>query len=118
MSWDMTVVYKDTKKPVYIDKPHTLQGGTYIPFGTPELWLNITYNYSPFYRKIINDGLDYFNGMEIKESIPILQKIADNLGDDVSNDYWKPTEGNAKKAILDLLELAKLAPDSTIWEVS
>ena len=33
----------------------------------------------------------------------------------VSNNYWEPTEGNVKVALLQLLELAKMRPDG-IWD--
>jgi len=48
------------------------------------------------------------------ESIPVLQKAADQLQDDVDRDYWQATEGNAKRALLNLIEMAKLRPDG-IW---
>lgn len=35
--------------------------------------------------------------------------------DDVDTDYWKPTEGNAKRALLQLLAMAKIRPDG-IWD--
>ena len=38
-----------------------------------------------------------------------------NLGDDVNPDYWKSTEGNAKRALLQLLAMAKIRPDG-IWD--
>jgi hypothetical protein len=36
------------------------------------------------------------------------------LNDDVDQNYWKPTEGNAKKALTQLLALAKMRPDG-VW---
>lgn len=53
--------------------------------------------------------------MKAKDSIPELQKAVDKLKNDADPDYWEPTEGNAKKAILDLIELAKLCPEG-IWD--
>jgi hypothetical protein len=49
------------------------------------------------------------------ESIPVLQAAADQLGNDIDEDYWKPTEGNAKAALLQLIALAKMRPDG-VWE--
>lgn len=117
MSWDCTVVYKDTKEDVKLDKPIDIRGGTYNMFGTNELWLNVTYNYSQFYRKKLPESLRTLDGMDVKESIPILQDLANSLGDDKTSNYWEPTEGNAKAAILKLLKLAELAPENTMWEV-
>ena len=117
MSWDCTVVYKDTREDVKLDKPIDIRGGTYSMFATNELWLNVTYNYSRFYRKKLPESLRTLDGMDVKESIPILQDLADSLGDDKTSNYWEPTEGNAKSAILKLLKLAELAPENTMWEV-
>jgi hypothetical protein len=49
------------------------------------------------------------------DSIPVLQVAADWLDDDLSENYWEPTEGNAKKALLQLIALAKMRPDG-VWE--
>jgi len=49
------------------------------------------------------------------ESIPILRAAADKLGDDVHDDYWQPTEGNAKRALFGLIALAQLRPDG-VWK--
>jgi hypothetical protein len=48
------------------------------------------------------------------DSIPILEKAIAQLGDDVDEDYWEPTEGNAKRALSQLLALAKMRPDG-VW---
>lgn len=34
--------------------------------------------------------------------------------DEVSGDYWEPTEGNAKRALLQLLAMARMRPDG-VW---
>jgi hypothetical protein len=34
------------------------------------------------------------------DSIPVLSLAAAQLQNDVDDDYWKPTEGNAKRALL------------------
>lgn len=38
------------------------------------------------------------------------------LHDDVDPDYWKATEGNAKRALLQLLAMARMRPDG-VWLV-
>ena len=48
------------------------------------------------------------------ESIPAFEKAIEQLGNDTSEDYWKSTEGNAKKALCGLLAFAKLRPDG-VW---
>lgn len=47
--------------------------------------------------------------------IQILENAINQLGDDVDPDYWEPTEGNAKRALLKLLAMAKMRPDG-IWD--
>ena len=49
------------------------------------------------------------------ESIPVLEKAINALGNDVNEDYWEATEGNAKKPRIQLLTMAKMRPDGT-WE--
>ena len=53
-------------------------------------------------------------GMTGAERIPVLKEAISKLGDDVDEDYWKATEGNAKRALLQLLALAQMRPDG-VW---
>ena len=116
MSYSIRLVDAKTKERIELDKPHNLKGGTYCVGGTKEAWLNVTYNYASIFCKILGEkGIRSIYGLTAKESIPILEKAAASLKDDVSDDYWEPTEGNAKIALTDLLQLAKLAPDA-IWD--
>ena len=48
------------------------------------------------------------------QSIPILQDAINKLGNDVDDDYWKSTEGNAKRALCQLLSFAQMRPDG-VW---
>lgn len=86
--------------------------------GTTELWLNITYNYGKHYHKVFgDDGIRTIYGMTATESIPVIQAAIARLGDDVSDNYWEATEGNAKQALFNLLALAALGsayPDG-VW---
>lgn len=96
--------------------PHHLKGGTYALNGTTQLWLNITHNYSEhFYRVFGNKGIRTLYGMIAEDSIPLILAAMDMLDDDVCYDYWASTEGNAKAALTNLLEMAKLAPTG-IWD--
>ena len=54
------------------------------------MWLNITFNY---YKNYFPHGL---------------------LGDDTDPDYWEPTDGNAKRALIQLRTMAKMRPDAVI----
>ena len=85
--------------------------------GSAEAWLNITYNYSPHYYRLMDKekGIRVLYGMTGAESIPLLQKTISSLKDDVSDNYWEPTEGNAKRSLCGLLAFAQMRPDG-IWD--
>lgn len=107
-----------TKQTLELDEPHAMRGGTYALGGTRELWLNVTYNYGSIFCKpevLGESGIRSIYGLCGAESIPLLQKAADALANDVDSDYWKPTEGNAKRALVQLIAMAKLRPDG-IWD--
>lgn len=116
MSYDIYLNDPVTGKTLYADSPHQLKGGTYVLGGTLELWLNVTYNYGFHFRRVLGEkGIRSIYGKTGADTIPLLQAAADQLIDDVSNDYWEPTEGNAKQALLGLIALAKLRPDG-VWD--
>lgn len=118
MSYDICLTDPVTREPLKVDVPHFMQGGTYAINGTTAMWLNITYNYSPIFRKpevLGQEGLRSIYGMSGAKSIPMLEKAIAALGDDVNSDYWYPSEGNAKKALCQLLALAQMRPDG-IWD--
>lgn len=93
-----------------------MKGGTYALGGTTLCHLNVTYNYSEFFYNTINPelGIRFLYGQTGAESIPILDKAISQLEDNVSDNYWEPTEGNAKRALLQLKALATMRPDG-IW---
>jgi hypothetical protein len=112
MSYDIQLVDPVTKKALHAQEPHQITGGTCAMGGTTELWLNITYNYSShYYRAFGENGIRTIYGMTGAASIPVLQDAISSLGDDVNDDYWAPTEGNAKRALCQLVALAQLRPD-------
>lgn len=49
MSYDISLKDPVTKKTIELNEPHFMQGGTYAMGGTKELWINVTYNYGPYY---------------------------------------------------------------------
>lgn len=115
MSYDIYLLDPVTKERVVIDEPHFMRGGTYQIGGSKELHLNITYNYGKFYYELLGDrGIRAIYGMTGLDSIPLLQDAANRLNDDTNEDYWEPTEGNAKRPLLQLITLAKMRPDA-IW---
>ena len=82
------------------------------------MWLNVTYNYGAIIRRVMPpNGIRGLDGMMAVDSIPVLEKGIAQLGNDVDDNYWESTEGNAKKALYGLLALAKLRPDG-VWEIS
>ena len=116
MGYDLYLMDPKRQERARTDKPHNISGGTYQVGGTTELWIHITYNYAKHFQNTLGKrGIRTIYGMTGEESIPVLQAATDKLKDDVHEDYWKPTEGNAKKALLDCIELAKLARHG-VWD--
>lgn len=118
MSYDINLCDPITKEVLLLDHPHFMRGGTYALYGTCELWLNVTYNYGEIFRRpdvLGKDGIRAIYGMTGAESIPVLKKAASALNDDVDPDYWKATEGNAKRPLLQLTAMAQMRPDG-IWD--
>lgn len=131
MSYDIELQDPVTKEVLQLDSPHHMRGGTYCVGGEIEASLNVTYNYAPHFRRVFGDdnveltqfeaifgggetGIRRLYGTSGANSIPVLEKAIAMLGDDVDDDYWKPTEGNAKRALVQLLALAKMRPDG-VW---
>ncbi len=103
MSYDISLA-------VELKEPHHLKGGTYVMGGTTDASLNVTYNYSAHFCRVMGEkGIRTIYGMSADESLPVLAKAVCALGDDTVDNYWTATEGNAKAALLDLMTLAMLA---------
>lgn len=119
MSYDIYLLDPVTKEVLESESPHQMKGGTYAVGGTCEMWLNVTYNYGKFYYEVMDkeDGIKVIFGKTGAESIEILKSAIGKLGDDVDDDYWKATEGNAKKALCGLLAMAQMRPDG-VWDGS
>lgn len=109
MSYDILLVTPD-REPVELSVPHDLRGGTYAQGGTTEAWLNVTYNYSDhFYRVMGERGIRSIYGLTAEDSIPVLALAIEALGTDEDPDYWKSTEGNARRALVNLHAIATAA---------
>ena len=116
MSYDIDLVHPVTKQTLLLDEPHFMRGGAYCPSGTRECSLNITYNYGNIFRSVMGEaGIRSIYGMTGAESVPVLQDAISKLDDDVSDDYWEATQGNAKSALCGLLALARMRPDG-VWD--
>ena len=115
MSYDIELCDAVTGEILELDAPHQMKGGTYAIGGCPTAEINITWNYGKhFYRLFGDKGIRTIYGMTGAESIPLLTEAIDQLGDDVHEDYWEPTEGNTKQALLMVKALAQLRPDG-VW---
>lgn len=118
MSYDIRLKDRVSGETLKTDQPHFMRGGTYAMYGTTELWLNVTYNYGRIFDRedvLGENGIRTIHGMTGLESIPVLEKAISALKDDVSKDYWEPTEGNAKRALVKLLTMAQMRPDG-VWD--
>jgi hypothetical protein len=116
MSYDIRLVDSNGCT-VILEKKHDFKGGTYMLGGNIHAEYNITYNYAPhFYRLMGEKGIRTIYGMTVTESLPILEKAASQLGREEDPDYWKPTQGNARKALLVLVALAKMVPPESKWD--
>lgn len=118
MSHNVRLLDPVSREPLHTEAPHRMIGGTYTLGGTTELWLNVTYNYYSVLSRpdILGEkGIEHIYGLSGAESLPLLKRAASNLGDDVDEDYWQPTEGNVKRALMNLIAMASLRPDG-IWD--
>jgi hypothetical protein len=117
MSYDITLLDPVTKQEIQFDQKRHMAGGIYALGGTNGAWLNVTYNYSRFFKMVIDeqDGIRKIYGMTGLQSLPILENAISALKDDATDDYWEPTEGNAKRALIQLRTLAQMRPDG-VWD--
>jgi hypothetical protein len=111
MSWD--IYFEKNGETVMLDEPLDIRGGTYCMGGTREAWLNVTWNYGKHFR---------FGELDKKtaaEAIMVLVPAALRLNaSDTDPDYWKPTEGNVRRAIENLLTLARSVPADSVIRIS
>ena len=134
MSYDIELIDPLTGVVLELDAPHHMRGGTYAIGGTTKAHLNCTYNYYPQFSRVLDalaeprprspdwmreedgpvTGVRTIYGLTGAESLPVLDKAIAALGDDVDADYWKATDGNAKRALVQLRALAAMRPDG-LW---
>lgn len=116
MSYDISLRDPETGEVLHLSFAHLMHGGIFSPSGTTAAHLNITYNYAEHFVRVLGEqGIRTIYGMTGADSIPILLQAIERLLDDVDEDYWKPTEGNARLALCNLLELARMRPDG-VWD--
>ena len=110
MGFSMRIVHRDGTD-VMLPEKHDIAGGTYAIGGTASAWLYVTYNYAPIFFRVIGEGgIRSLHGMEIRKATPILGRAIAALGDaEPDANYWKATDGNARKALAGLRRLSELA---------
>ena len=116
MSYDIDITDPKTGEIILFDQAHDLHGGTYQVGGTHKAWINITYNYAPFYYKHIDrlKGIRALYGKTGFEVAQLLVPAIAKLGTERSSDYWEATPGNAGAALADLMQLCLKAPDGIV----
>ena len=113
MSRDIRLMYGEKIAEVH---PHS-EGGTF-KFEDKNACLNITSNYTPFFEEHLGDnGIHWLHEKSAYQTTHKLETVVDALNSfSPDADYWKPTAGNAKKALSILLSWAKLHPRA-VWKV-
>ena len=129
MSYDVCVTKKDSTDTLRLNNQHTMAGGTQAIGGTDEAWLNITWNYSGIFAECFGKGgIHFIENQSVKETLPKLEQGIKYLEttypitDIPTEDYWAPTPLNVKKALINLVTIAKLAladyPDEDlVWRI-
>ena len=109
MSYDICL-RTDDGSVLELRSKHSIRGGTYVLGGTTAAELNVTYNYSSFFRAVFGEaGIRTLYGMSAEDSIPVLTAAIAALHGEPDQDYWRCTEGNARQALIDLLCIAAMA---------
>ena len=118
MSYDIRLKDKNTDETLMADFDHVREGTYDVGYSNARpCTMNITYNYRPHFVKAFGSeaGIRSIYGITAKDSIPLLESAMKKLGNDVDDDYWKPTEGNARQAISGLLAIARASDPDGVW---
>lgn len=113
MSYDIYLRDAVSQEIIALPYKHQLNGATYCLGGTKELIFNITFNYAGIYDQY-GFHVAQLNGLTAVAAMPILEGVISRLDDDVTDNYWEATEGNAKQALVSLLTMCQLRPDAVI----
>ena len=113
MSYD--VILEENGRVVEVGRHY--EGGVICLGGSTVANLNITYNYSQFFKKSLsrNKGIRWLYGKKAKDTIKRLEKAVKKLGVKKDPDYWKATPGNAGHILSVLLQWAKQHPGA-VWK--
>jgi len=111
MSYDIELLNKEGKR--YTIEP-TITGGTQELGGNISTWINITYNYSWYYQKYLDKekGIRWLYNRKAKDCITKLETaISKCENPELSEDYWKATEGNCIRPLKILLDWCRRFPE-------
>lgn len=105
MGYDVNLVNNEKKQALLAehgDEIHAYQQSVESSF-------SITYNYSKILYRVLGAelGLRSLYGLTGAQSVSVLENAISQLGDDEDEDRWVATEGNVKRALVNLLESAK-----------
>ncbi len=111
-SWDEAVEHFRRQK-VHLAQKHYITGGMFAVGGTDDPWLHVTFNYAEAFCKFLGgDGINDFHDRPVRETLPKLIEAVSNMHGEPDDDYWKPTEGNARAALMNMIQLACLSPET------
>lgn len=120
MSYDISLKNPVTHETIDMGMPLYIYGNTYCPDNS-ELYLNVTYNYRPYFLKVFGEGGIYnLTDMTAKDSIPLLADALSKLSKEdliYSTDKWAPENGDVFNVIKNLLFLAFYALDG-VWSIT
>lgn len=119
MSVDYSLRYDGDEWPARLAEPMGEEGGTYAVGGSEYAELNVTYNYSHVWVRVLGDEfpgmVEMLHGRKAGETVPVLARLCAELPDEPGDDYWQPTPGNAGHAAALLLRMAREHPEA-VWE--
>ena len=116
MSFDIAIVDPNGEVREF-ESPRFIPGGNYVFPGTRFAEVNITYNYSPFYADIWEDGIRSFDGMPAQEAAEAMEQAIDVFGTNQDENYWAATPGNAGAAIQTVVDVIRNCPADSFMSV-
>lgn len=113
MSYDVDLLDNLSSRKVLKMPEKFEDGGTYAIGGTNDCSLNITFNYIEVFGSLVDDLHLKF----AKDTLPALRAFCDQYKRaEPWKDYWAPTPGNARAAIMRLISFAEQHPTG-VWMV-
>lgn len=109
MSYDIEIINPKTGETLEANRFLNVRGTVQSLYASKELHLSITYNYREHFVKAFQSpsSIKCLNNKAVITTIDIITNAIERLDTDYYlEDYWKPTEGNARLALINLLILA------------